>query len=129
VDKDKRDRYQSDAQAYLEKVSGRYVFDETSGIYKKKTDKHDDNRSTDTTGHYKRFPFWVNVHRDWLALGVSGLTLLLLAGTVHYTRKQWIGMNDTLAEVSKQTIASQQSAEASDRSSLVSQRAERESER
>ncbi|MBB5058189.1 hypothetical protein HDF16_002903 [Granulicella aggregans] len=43
--------------------------------------------------------------------------------------KQKRVMDDTFGEIQKQTLAAEQSAEASDRSSIVSQRAERESER
>ena len=48
-------------------------------------------------------PWHLSISRDWLALIISALTLVLLVGTVYYTREQWQTMNRTLGEMHKQT--------------------------
>ena len=102
MDKSKRSEYDKDAQSYLDKVSDRYIFDRTGGIYKQKSHDDAEKRCTDTTGRFKRFPFWVNVKRDWVAFVLSGLTLILLAYTVRYTRRQWIAMSDKFPRCAEQ---------------------------
>lgn len=104
MEKQERRQYQDETDAYLDKVSGRYVFDSASGIYRQKPSQHHENSgSADATGRYKWIPFWVNVQRDWIVIAISGFTTLLLFVTVYYSHKQWKAMNDTLCEARKQT--------------------------
>jgi hypothetical protein len=93
MDTDKRKSNREAAEEYLGKVSDRYIFDAASGLYKPKTEQQRENKSTDTTGRFKRLPVWVSVKTDWLVTGVSIFTLILLCFTVYYTRRQWLEAN------------------------------------
>jgi hypothetical protein len=110
--KTERKQDQQNAEAHLRKVSDRYVYDSSSGLYKQKSANHEENRSTDTNGHSHSFPFFVDVRRDWVPIVVSALSIALLGVTIYYARKQWKAMDDTLREIKKQTISNKTSAEA-----------------
>lgn len=104
MDNQKRDQHERSSECYLEKVADRYVFDAASGIYKQKTAEANTHRSDNTPGGNEKLPLWVRTLRDWPVLIVSILTLGLLVATVHYARKQWLAMNDTVVEMQRQTV-------------------------
>jgi len=107
------------SKSYLDKVSDGYIFDGASGLYHPKPKRQDKNSSTDTTGRYKRVPFWVSVKTDWLVLSVSVGTLFLLVATVHYARKQWVEANRSASASEISAIAAKSAAETA-RDALIS---------
>lgn len=72
-----------------DEIQGGDVADFVGGKFATKSEVHKENCSTDTTSHCKRLPFWVDIKRDWLALGISLSTLVLLCFTAFYSHHQW----------------------------------------
>ena len=106
----KRQDHERNSSRYLANIGERYVYDSTSLLYKHNTTKADRDAQNNAAQNDPRSPFWVSVRRDWLAVIISALTILLLAFTVHYARKQWLEANAsaiaaqrTLCEIQRQT--------------------------
>jgi hypothetical protein len=59
-----------------------YVLDKSRGLYLKATRERERHPQQDK-----------EVRRDWIAIAISALTLVLLFFTVRYTRKQWLETN------------------------------------
>jgi hypothetical protein len=101
--RDPGDEQDDKADKYLAKVSDRYFFDESSGLYIQKS-SYGRRDAYNERGHVRQHaPFAVKIARDWVPIVISFLTLLLVIGTVYFTRKQWETMNTTLCEIRKQT--------------------------
>jgi hypothetical protein len=97
--------YTKNARRYLKNVGGKFFFNPIQGIYQSKSEVGKNQRSKEAPGSQREVPLHVNVRRDRIAIAISALTLLLLAGTIFYTRQQWRTMNDTYDEIQKQTKA------------------------
>lgn len=106
----RNETHERKALQYLEATEDHYFFDEASGIYKKKP--NETGRQQERPGYDKHKPFWAAVKRDWLAIGVSTLTLLLLAATVIFARRQWKAIDKQFPAITKSADAAQTAAEA-----------------
>jgi hypothetical protein len=76
-------------ERYLRNVEDTYVFDLATGLYKPKTCIEKTLSDNKKPGSNPQFRFFTNPKRDWLAMAVGVVTLVVLAIYTGYTRKQW----------------------------------------
>jgi hypothetical protein len=107
---DPRESYEEKAAHYLDSVENVYVLNESSGLYEPEPKHGEEKSKAKTAESNSKSPIFVNILRDWVAITISTLTLLLLGATIFYARRQWIEMNSTFVEMQKQTGFAQTSA-------------------
>lgn len=90
------------ATRYLRQIDDTYVYDSASGLYKPKSADAEARSQDQQHGRSGSSPFFVNIRRDWLAIGISFLTLLAVAIYAYYAARQWTEMKKA-AEAAKKS--------------------------
>lgn len=92
---------QNDSAEYLDKVVDRYVFNPSSGLYEEKTEQAETQSKKNTVGINRKARFFVDVKRDWFAIALSAISLVLFGYTIHYARLQWTEMSKATREAKR----------------------------
>jgi hypothetical protein len=92
---------QNDPTEYLNKVTDRYVFNPSSGLYEGKTELTEAQSKKNIAGANHKRRFFVDVKRDWLAVVMTAISLVLFGYTIHYARLQWTEMSKTTGEAKR----------------------------
>jgi hypothetical protein len=87
-----------DASSYLDNVGDRYVFNGISGLYEPKSKDPKDEGKNNSAESYRKSPFKLDIKRDWMALVISAVSLMLFGYTIHYARLQWQAMDASVVQ-------------------------------
>jgi hypothetical protein len=104
-----RNKDQDGSAEYLSKIADAYFFDRSSGLYKPKTYKGQDEVDPQKEAEVAKLPkpLWVQAKSgtdyaqiilECLGLFIGALTFVLLGLTVFYAHKQWREMHDSVVQ-------------------------------
>jgi hypothetical protein len=106
------DKYNPDR--YLRNIDDSYVFDATTGLYKPKTYNEQTQSDNKKPGSHPRFRIFTDPKRDWVAITVGVLTLIVVGLYTHYARKQWQEAHRTAEQAVISACAAKSAAETAD---------------